>query len=89
MDGYIKKKSVCAWLENMGVSDFIIRRLKSEEHFPTADVVEIVRCKDCAHHQEIEGFVYNGKRAKHCVWHNALRYDNDYCSDGMRKKGGE
>ena len=38
---YIEKEPLCAWLENMNVSDFIIRRIKSEAHFPTADVVEV------------------------------------------------
>ena len=38
---YIKKEPLCAWLENMGVSDFIIRRIESEAHFPTADVEEV------------------------------------------------
>lgn len=38
---YIEKEPLCAWLKNMNVSDFIIRRIKSEAHFPTADVVEV------------------------------------------------
>jgi hypothetical protein len=51
---------------------------------PTADVVEVVRCKDCAHYHEMKGFDYKGRKAHHCVWHSALRGENDYCSDGMR-----
>jgi hypothetical protein len=54
-----------------------------------ADVVEVVRCKDCAHYIEIPGFVYNNKNAKHCAWHSALRYADNYCSDGWRKENGE
>ncbi len=38
---YIEKEPLCAWLENMGVSDLIIRRIKSEVHFPSDDVVEV------------------------------------------------
>ena len=53
---------------------------------PTADVVEVVRCKECAHYVDIDSFVYDGKKAKHCVWHSDLRYDNDYCSDGIRSE---
>lgn len=71
-----------------GVSHAVIAN-QIIDSVPTADVVEVVRCKDCAHYQGIKGFVYDGKHAKHCVWHSALRYDNDYCSDGMRKKEGE
>lgn len=53
---------------------------------PTADVVEVVRCKDCAHYHEMEGFDYKGRKAHHCVWHSALRGENDYCSDGIRRE---
>ena len=38
MARYIEKEPLCAWLENMGVSDFIIRKIESEANFPTADV---------------------------------------------------
>lgn len=51
------------------------------------DVVEVVRCKDCAHYHEIKGFDYKGRKAHHCVWHSALRGENDYCSDGIRREG--
>lgn len=55
------------------------------------DVVEVVRCKDCAHYIEMKGFDYNGRKARSCVWHSALRGENDYCSDAIRtsKKGGD
>lgn len=52
---------------------------------PTADVVEVCRCKDCAHYHEMKGFDYKGRKAHHCVWHSALRGENDYCSDGIRR----
>ena len=38
---YIEKEPLCAWLEEMGVSDYIVNTIKSEEHFPTSDVVEV------------------------------------------------
>ena len=53
---------------------------------PTADVVEVLRCKDCAHYHEMKGFDYKGRKAHHCVWHSALRGENDYCSDGIRRE---
>jgi hypothetical protein len=71
---YIEKEPLCAWLENMNVSDFIIRKIKSEAHFPTADVVEVVRCKDCAYRYTISC------NAKH------ERADMDYCSSGLPKR---
>ena len=53
---------------------------------PDTDVVEVVRCKDCAHYHEMKGFDYKGRKAHHCVWHSALRGENDYCSDGLRRE---
>lgn len=49
MARYIEKEPLCAWLENMGVSDFIIRKIESEANFPTADVVP-KREADMLHH---------------------------------------
>ena len=46
---YIEKEPLCAWLENMGVSAYIVETIRNEEHFPTADVVEVVRCSECKH----------------------------------------
>ena len=63
-------------------ADWIISFLEAQ---PTADVVQVVRCKDCAHYIEMEGFEYNGRKARSCVWHSALRRENDYCSDAIRK----
>lgn len=47
---------------------------------PTADVVEVVRCKDCEHGQS-----YNMFGSRYCLKHNdvAVR-DNDFCSYGER-----
>ena len=35
MMAYIKKEPLCTWLSNMGVSDYIIKTIESEEHFPS------------------------------------------------------
>ena len=51
------------------------------EELLTADVVEVVRCKDCKHHQdEVPGMVW----CPHVVgnWVN----DNWFCADGERKE---
>lgn len=60
---------------------------KLMEDAPIADVVEVVRCKDCLHYMEMEGYDYKGKKARCCVWHRRLRRETDYCSDGIRKGG--
>ena len=46
---------------------------------PTADVVEVVRCKDCMYHDDI------------CKHPNGLfrKTDNSYCSFGKRKEKNE
>lgn len=49
----------------------------------TADVVEVVRCKDCIFFKESE--VTN---SAYCDWHREYfeTYPNDYCSYGERKE---
>jgi hypothetical protein len=71
------------WAQAVKVKDNIVKCIERQ---PTADVVEVVRCKDCAHYHEVEGFEYKGRKAHHCVWHSALRGENDYCSDGIRSE---
>lgn len=57
---------------------------------PTADVVEVVRCKDCKfwgipHANDIE-------KAHYCcrdnMWCMPLRFAEDFCSYGERKENG-
>lgn len=45
------------------------------EDTPTADVVEVVRCRDCKH--------YSGGRF--CYYSENTVLDNDYCSYGERR----
>ena len=53
------------------------------ESIPTADVVEVVRCRDCIYFKESE--VTN---SCYCDWHREYyeTYPNEYCSYGERKK---
>lgn len=46
---------------------------------PTADVVEVVRCRDCED--------YNGHR--YCEYNAVPVLDDDFCSYGRRKEGAE
>lgn len=50
---------------------------------PTADVVEVVRCKDCKH--------YKTMFCKMDIWHKDITLyradENDFCSYGERKDG--
>lgn len=59
---------------------------KSIDEQPTADVVEVVRCKDCEWWKSI--FSWNGKEHKVCVRDSSepSREQNDFCSYGQRKE---
>ena len=59
------------------------------DHAPTADVVEVVRCKDCVHSQELDKHCEINRSAyRHCimwrgeeeknVWHSYKKYRKDY-----------
>lgn len=52
---------------------------------PSADVAEVVRCKDCKWFQPIN----NGDHG-YCgtPFHGAEVYEDDYCSDGERRQDG-
>ena len=51
------------------------------DNTPTADVVEVVRCKECKHSSFIKSCSkYECKKG--C---GSLKYSNDYCSYGERK----
>lgn len=51
---------------------------------PTADVAEVVRCKDCKF-RKIE-FGWNGKKYKMCTNTDYLTDDDAYCSYGERRE---
>lgn len=56
---------------------------------PTANMVEVVRCKDCKWWKSI--FSWNGKEHKVCVRESAEppRESDDYCSYGERREDAE
>lgn len=51
------------------------------EHLPAADVVEVVRCKDCKYNS-------GTKKCLHPDSFFAVPKDDDFCSYGERKDGG-
>ena len=51
------------------------------EEQPTADVVEVVRCKDCKH----SFFIKSCSKYECQKGCGSLKYSNDYCSYGERK----
>lgn len=57
------------------------------ESVPTADVVPVVRCKDCIHYDlGVCLKIYSDGNAQKDSWQS--RNPNDFCSYGERKDGG-
>lgn len=59
----------------------IIDRIQEQ---PTADVVEVVRCKDC-----IFASAEDGKIKCHNTYGLLITSENDYCSRGRRSENGK
>lgn len=88
MNEYIERETLIAWLENMHVSKNIINAIQNKKRFPTADVVEVTRCKDCQYSYWKDES--DTSSAFMCGNPNGL-YDeidfNDFCSYCLRKEG--
>lgn len=79
--------------EEMGAGAACYYIMKDVENIPTADVVEVVRCKDCKHNPK------NGGECDRSITHtsrdyvcevNTYRYIGiDYCSYGERREQNE
>ena len=61
----------------MGIND----AWEAIDRLPAADVVEVVRCKDCR--------FYASKQSSLCDMHNTAVNAEDYCSYGVKNDGGE
>lgn len=48
---------------------------------PTADVVEVVGCKDCKH-----GILTETSDERYCWLHRMCHFEDYYCADGRRKE---
>ena len=83
MSDYIKRedaiKEVNTW--SMFGNDNLESRLK---RLPSADVVEVVRCKDCEHCEKRR--TANCLTFFYCLRQECSIKDNDYCSYGERKE---
>lgn len=65
-----------------GVNACIDIQIVGIKHMPAADVVEVVRCKDCKHSYFVKSCSKYECR-KGC---GTLKYSNDFCSYGERKE---
>lgn len=95
MAEYIEREAVIAYLENhkrvakeqnlilSADEDAIIKFLK--EKCPTADVVEVVRCKDCIHKNLTTDGEYDPEDIV-CGYHMSDGFrEDDFCSYGVRR----
>lgn len=62
--------------------------IKALKEAPTADVVEVVRCKDCRHFRE-HRYIPTGVPNFYCNWHEISVEKHDFCSYGERKESDE
>lgn len=68
------------------VADFIV----IASSIPTADVVEVVRCKDCKFFGKNRPYRDNKLPFAFCdKFHHNITTDDDFCSYGERKEGAE
>ena len=103
MPRYIDADALRAyWLEN-GENEYVYDTnafLDSIDNAPTADVVDVVRCRECKYWGDEAGELQrsDGVPFARCKVHNYLidgRYtgwcptENDFCSYGERKEGAD
>ena len=88
---YIKREPLLATVKEIQGNHFgaplIVRAIESA---PSADVVEVVRCKNCKfwgipHANDIEKSHYC---CRDNMWCMPLRFADDYCSYGERSENG-
>ena len=88
MSDYIKREdAIKAMAMGLGIpyEDFIDVAERCMDDIPSADVVEVVRCKDCKHRK------VQGEGMTHwygCLWRGSCN-DNDFCSYGERQVTGK
>lgn len=82
MDEYIERKKLLkdlseipAYFDSGDIRYGIEIATAKVKEQPTADVVEITRCKDCGCSKEIDGVLY-------CTYFNKNVDSNDFCSNG-------
>ena len=69
-----------------GLADCIASEISD---LPAADVVEVVRCRDCKHYRERAGRSMCAERAVRLDGHEAgllTTYKNNFCSLGKRRE---
>lgn len=80
------KRELLSWAVNINHPEYLIKddALHIIDSIPAADVVEVVRCRECKYHEDtdVTGF-------KHCCLLSKIVRYNDFCSYGKRKGGAD
>lgn len=69
---------LCA--ERMGGADLSIVGADCRHYKSTADIVEVVRCRDCRLREELDGFI--GGTCLYCSHWNKNVEPDEFCSNG-------
>lgn len=91
---YIERKPILKFIEDglnnpdksKAFGHDAIEIMTEVQYAPTADVVEVVRCKECTHFKackEVEGATWTG----YCNYGEFHTDEEDFCSRGERKVG--
>ena len=83
MPKYIECETLISALESEFEDNENCRLFVSE--IPTADVFEVVRCKDCEFVKSTK-IKLNGKDLRNCDLYKRPCFDNDFCSRGVLKE---
>lgn len=87
MSDYIKREdAIKAYAKAFNLADDCIEYASVIlKDIPPADVVEVVRCKDCEHFEAINNDDHGWcKLISDLPCEMSVRYDDDYCSYGER-----
>lgn len=91
MAEYIKREDVLKAVTYVGTAEptdivplTLLTAQKNIRRIPAADVVEVVRCKDCEH----SSFVKSCSKYECRKGFGTLKFSNDFCSYGERKTQG-
>lgn len=84
MAEYIDRKQICYtwWLNQDGTFSDGVTLQSVIDDMPTADVVPVVRCKDCKHYKKIN---YDDVKPNTCEITTRRQQPYDFCSYGERK----
>lgn len=91
MDEYIKKQDafdaityLAGKASTRSAYEAVWKSARTLKKIPAADVVQVVRCKDCEYAVEIS----SSSSLRHCMFSHMAICPDDFCSCGERKDEG-